>query len=207
MRNAATAIILAGGASRRMGQDKSALQLGDGPLLEHVLAPVSRLCEEVVIAAADRPHRRLGGVSPVWVTDPPGATGPLAGLAAGLAAASHPTAIVVACDMPFLSENLLQHLLDLAQDCDAVVPLAGGLAQPIHAAYARGCLPAVEALLRLGARSMRELLPRLRVKYLGEQRCAELDPEGLSCFNMNTTGDLRLARDYWASRQTRVVAA
>ena len=54
---------------------------------------------------------------------------------------------------------------------------------------------------------MRDLLPRLRVKYLGEQRCAELDPEGLSCFNMNTTDDLRLARNYWAYRQARMVAA
>jgi molybdopterin-guanine dinucleotide biosynthesis protein A len=207
MRNAATGIILAGGASRRMGQDKSALQLGDGLLLEHVVAPLSRLCPEVVVAAGSRPHQRLSGVSPVWVADPPGATGPLAGLAAGLAAASHPTAIVVACDMPFLSENLLEHLLDLVQDCDAAVPLVGGLAQPIHAAYARGCLPAVESLLRLGARSMRDLLPRLRVKYLSEQRCAELDPEGLSCFNMNTVDDLRLARNYWTLRQARVVAA
>jgi len=207
MRRTATAIILAGGASRRMGLDKAAIQFGDATLLEHVAARLAGLCEEVVIAAADRPRQRLRGVSPVWVTDPSGASGPLAGLAAGLAAVWRPTAIVVACDMPFLSENLLRHLLDLVQDCDAVVPVSRGVAQPLHAAYSRGCLPMTQSLLRLGARSMTDLLPHLRVKYLSEQRCADFDPEGLSCFNMNTTDDFRLAREYWAYREDRVAAA
>lgn len=142
-----------------------------------------------------------------WVSDPPGAAGPLAGLAAGLAAASHPRAIVVACDMPFLNERLLAHLLDSVQDCDAAVLLAGGVPQPLHAAYSRDCLPTVESLLRLGARSMRDLLPRLRVKYVSERRCRELDPQGLSCFNLNTAEDLRLARQHWAYRPARVAAA
>jgi molybdopterin-guanine dinucleotide biosynthesis protein A len=207
MRYAATGIVLAGGASRRMGQDKALLELDGRSLLHRVVEPVSRLCDEVVIAAAGKPVQHLPGLSPIWVRDPPGAAGPLAGLSAGLSAASHPTAVVVACDMPFLSERLLGHLLDLVEDCDAAVPLAGGGSQPLHAAYSLRCLPTVEALLRLGARSMGDLLPRLRVKYLSESSCRELDPEGLSWFNMNTADDFRLARHHWAYRQNRVAAA
>jgi molybdopterin-guanine dinucleotide biosynthesis protein A len=141
------------------------------------------------------------------VSDPPGAAGPLAGLAAGLSIASHPTAVIVACDMPFLNERLLAQLLDMAQDCDAAIPLAGGLPQTLHAAYSRRCLSTAEALLRLGAHSMRDLVPRLRVRYLSESRCMELDPDGLSWFNMNTADDFSRARNHWANRQNRVAAA
>jgi molybdopterin-guanine dinucleotide biosynthesis protein A len=200
MRYAATGIVLAGGASRRMGRDKATLELGGQPLLLRVAETISDLCEELIIAAADRRPRELPGLDATWVADPPGAAGPLAGLAAGLAAASHPTAIAVACDMPFLNESLLAHLLDSVQGCDAAVPLAGGAAQPLHAAYSRSSLSTVEALLRLGAPSMRDLLSRLSVKYVSESRCREFDPEGLSWFNLNTPADLGLARRQWARR-------
>jgi len=109
--------------------------------------------------------------------------------------------------MPFLNEGLLAYLLEIAEDCDAAVPFAGGDFHPLHAAYSRSCLPTVDSLLRLGVRSMRDLLPRLHVKYLGEARCMEFDPDGLSWFNMNTADDFRLARNHWADRQNRVAAA
>jgi molybdopterin-guanine dinucleotide biosynthesis protein A len=207
MQYAASAIILAGGGSRRMGCDKLAIRFGDSTLLGHVAASVSRVCREVIIAGGERADEYGVASSTVWVADPPGTSGPLAGLAAGLTVASNADSIVVAADMPFLSEAFLVRLLGLFDGCDAVVPLAAGRAQPLHAAYSRQCLPTARTLLRLGAHSMQDLLPRLRVRYLSEESCAELDPEGLSCFNMNTPGDLNLAREYWESRYSGVAAA
>jgi molybdopterin-guanine dinucleotide biosynthesis protein A len=161
-----------------MGQDKADISFAGATLLEHVAARLSGLCEEIVIAGADRPRQGLGTLDPVWAPDPPGAVGPLAGLAAGLGAASHSTVVLVACDMPFISLDLLRQLLDLIRDSDAAIPLVGGRPQPLHAAYSRRCLPAVRSLLETGARSMYDLLERLDVEYLGEQECAALDPEG-----------------------------
>jgi molybdopterin-guanine dinucleotide biosynthesis protein A len=203
----ATGIVLAGGLSRRMGQDKALLKLGGRTSLQLAAESVSAVCAELVIATADRPAQHLPNLSPIWVTDPPGAAGPLAGLAAGLSVASNPTVIVVACDMPFLNERLLLHLLTSVADGDAAVPLVGGRAQPLHAAYSTDCLPTVRTLLRLGARSMHDLLSRLRVRYIAESRCLDLDPDGLSSFNMNTTDDFRFANGHWDSRQDRVAAA
>ena len=203
----ATGIVLAGGSSRRMGQDKAMIELGGRTLLQQAAESVSKVCEELVIAAADHPAQNLPNLSPIWVRDAPGAAGPLAGLAAGLSVASHPIAVVVACDMPFLNDRLLRHLLSSVVDCDAAVPIAGGRAQHLHAAYSSECLPTVQALLRLGASSMRDLLSRLRVKYIAESRCLELDPGGLSTFNMNTADDFRFAIDQLARRQRRVAAA
>jgi molybdopterin-guanine dinucleotide biosynthesis protein A len=131
----------------------------------------------------------------------------MAGLAAGLAAASHANALVVACDMPFLSTRLLTRLLELVEGCDAAVPLTGAGAEPLHAAYSRECLPTVEALLRLGASSLRDLLPRLRVKYIDEEQCLKLDPDGMSWFNMNNTDDLLFAKHHLGARHPRVAAA
>jgi len=202
----ATGIVLAGGASRRMGRDKATLDLGGRTLLEHAAGALSKVCDELIIAAADRAPQRLQNLSPVWVPDSPGAVGPLAGLAAGLAVASHPVAVVVACDMPFLNGGLLRHLASSVVDCDAAVPVAG-IPQPLHAAYSRDCLPTLQSVLRLGGRSMRDLLSRLRVRYVAESRCLELDPEGLSSFNMNTTDDYRFADTHWARRHDAVAAA
>lgn len=206
MKQDATGIVLAGGSSRRMGTDKAMLELGGRTSLQRAAESVSEVCKELVIAAADRPVQHLPNLSPVWVPDAPGAAGPLAGLAAGLAVASYPVTIVVACDMPFLSDRLLRHLLSSAVDCDAVVPIAG-IPQPLHAAYSRDCLPTARAILRLGGRSMRDLLSRLRVKYVAESRCLELDPDGLSAFNMNTTDDYRFANSHQARQQDSVAAA
>jgi molybdopterin-guanine dinucleotide biosynthesis protein A len=203
----ASGIILAGGASRRMGRDKATLDFAGQTLLEVTAQSVAAVCKEVIIASGNRPVHGLRGLSPVWVPDAPGTAGPLAGLAAGMSAASFPVAVVVACDMPLLSEALLDHLLDSVGGCDAVVPMIGGVPQPLHAAYSRDCLPTVQALVRLGAASMRDLLSRLPVKYLGEARCLEIDPDGLSWFNMNTAEDLSLARRHWAARRGRLVAA
>jgi molybdopterin-guanine dinucleotide biosynthesis protein A len=193
-RYAASGIVLAGGASRRMGRDKALLELDGRSLLQRAAETVSGVCEELVIAAADRPPQHLPGLTPIWAPDPPGATGPLAGLEAGLSVAAHPVALAVACDMPFLNEALLWHLLDSFSGCDAVVPIIGGVPQPLHAVYGRECLRTVRALLHLRARSMRELLPRLRVKYVSERRCLELDGAGLSCFNVNWPDDYFEAR-------------
>jgi molybdopterin-guanine dinucleotide biosynthesis protein A len=206
MQREATGIILAGGASRRMGRDKSALEFGGLTSLERVAETVSRVCDQLVVVSGRNSPRPMLGLAPEWLSDPPGMSGPLAGLAAGLQSASHEKALVVACDMPFLSEELLTHLLDLAQDCDAAIPVIAGTPQPLHAAYSRDSLRSVSTLLRLGARSMRDLMPRLRVRYLDERRCRELDPGGLSWFNMNTPEDYRFALNNWPARSAVAAA-
>lgn len=193
MRRAATGVVLAGGASRRMGRDKALLDLGGRPLLQLAAEAVGKVCDEVVIAGRGRAPIALPGLAAAWAPDPPGVEGPLAGLAAGLAAAAREKVIAVACDMPFVNPDFLRRLLDELFDCDAVIPLAAGSPQPLHAAYSRDILPTLETLMRLGGRSMLDLLPRLRVKYLSERTCQALDPDGLSTLNVNTPAEYAAA--------------
>jgi molybdopterin-guanine dinucleotide biosynthesis protein A len=190
-------IVLAGGKSRRLGVDKALLSLGGAPLLQTVVQRVSEICPRVIVAV-DRPgrYRRLG-LPVTFVADAFPGLGPLAGLQAGLRACATPYALVVACDLPFLNVELLLHMAGLPRSHQALVPHSEGRDHPLHAIYARSCLPELDALLASGGGSMQQLLDRLEVRRLNEGDLRRFDPDGLSLLNLNEEADLERARSLW----------
>lgn len=184
-----TGIVLAGGQSLRMGQDKCRLPFGGTTLLRHVISRVAQACDPVIVVArvaSDYPDcgaRVIGDHRP--------GAGPLAGLAAGLTAAETACAAVVACDAPFVAPALLRGLRGLAAGWDAVVPVVAGRGQPLCAVYDRGVASVAEALLARGARAVHRLLvqPGLRVRRVGEDILRAWDPELLSFVGINTPED------------------
>jgi len=190
-----------------MGKDKANLELSEQTLLARVVQTVSLVCPEVIVAGGDQSLTDGLGPDVRWVPDPAGAIGPLAGVTAGLQAASHDACLIVACDMPFLNPALLSHLVDRLGTFDAVVPISQGISQYLHAAYSRSVAATAQALLRLEARSVHEVVVRLQVLYLSEEHCSRVDPAGLSCFNMNTPADLARARKLEAGPDSRAVVA
>jgi len=196
VREPVAALVLAGGRSRRLGQDKALLELWPGvPLLARVVRTVSRLCPEVVVVV-DAPERYAHLGLPVrWAVDALPGQGPLAALVGGLetVAASH--ALTVACDLPFLCPPLLAHMLDLPRDYEALVPRWRGRWQPLHAVYARSCLPVARRLLAAGERNLHALLSYLRVRPLPPREIRPYDPLGLSFFDIDTPHRLRRARE------------
>lgn len=198
-----SAIILAGGRSRRLAQDKRALRLwgaGGPSLLGHTVAVAARLCAEVLVVLNDPQDWRELPARLVPDIYPDG--GALGGVYAGLAAASHPHALALACDMPFLDAGLLGALLARPRDYDALVPraLRPGRArnplgvEPLHAIYARSCLGPMRALLDSGQRQISALLAHLRVAYVEPEEIRRYDPDGRSFVNLNTPADLAEVR-------------
>jgi len=120
--------------------------------------------------------------------DPP--SGPLGGLAAGLAAMEHDLAIVVACDMPLLNPDLLRYLIERAAGVDAAVPLTGQEFEPLHAAYRRSCLPAIRRRLANDQRRVVSFFGDVRVIAVPEAEWRLIDPDGQSLSNLNTPDDL-----------------
>lgn len=115
-----TAVILSGGDSRRMGQDKANLLLGERTLLQSVAATLQSMFAEVIISVRQpRP-----GIDLLQVCDDPAHSGPLAGLAAGLERATTPWIFAVACDMPFITPAVIEYLARQRADCQAVVPIS-----------------------------------------------------------------------------------
>jgi molybdopterin-guanine dinucleotide biosynthesis protein A len=184
MAGGCTLLILAGGASRRMGRDKVALPVGETTLIEHVLQRVSPVVNEAIVAGGSVivPGARL-------VADHYPGAGPLAGMHAGFIAARHPWVWVVACDLPDVEPGLLQLLASMADGIDAVVPIVDGEKQGLCALYRRDLAPRIEALLRRNVRSVRALLAAIGVCYLDEGELRRIDPELRSFRNLNTPAD------------------
>ena len=196
MTTAISGIILAGGMSTRLGTDKALLDFGGKTLLENTIERLSEVTSDIVIACGAGTHPGWPDVRAQLVPDRHRGRGPLAGLDAGLRAITGDAAVVVACDMPFLNPDVLHHMTSLLEGYDAVVPIVGGRRHALHAVYARTCLPVIgELLLHRG--SMRDLLDRVDARSLPESAIRTVDPDGLSCFNLNSPQDLKMARETW----------
>src|SRR4029450_8212165 len=141
------AAVLAGGASRRGGRDKATLAVGGVALAAGVLAAAARVADPVVLVAPEgHPARGLG--APV-VTDP--GEGPLAALAAALAALEAEHVLVLAADHPGLAVDLRAHLAALAPRGQAVAPPPRPL-PPRAAAAARRAAPRREPRVAVSGR-------------------------------------------------------
>ena len=185
-------MILAGGKGRRLGRDKSHLTLGGETLVARAVRTLSALSDDVVVVA-DTPEPN-GNLAARLTGDVIAGGGALSGLHAGLMAARHEFALVVACDMPFLNLALLRHIASLAPGHDAVVPHWQGEFEPLHAVYSRQCIPVIEPVLRRGGGRIFELYAAFRVRYLEPEEIARFDPEGLSFFNINSPEDWERAQ-------------
>jgi molybdopterin-guanine dinucleotide biosynthesis protein A len=207
MAGSLSAIVLAGGASRRLGLDKAQLTFGGRPLLHIIIDRLSAVCDEMIVACGRR--RDLDGphVPGRIVYDAMPGQGPLAGIEAGLRAASSDFAFVVACDMPFLQPALLSYMADLPRDYEALVPVATGRRHPLHAIYARSCLPAIESLLARGENRADELHYHVRTRVVWEDDLRRHDPEGMSLFNLNEPADLSYARSRWEALERGAAGA
>jgi len=197
------AIILAGGRSARMGQDKRRLRLwgAHGPtLLAHTVALVATVCAEVIVVLPDPeewPDLPVRLVPDVY----PGA-GPLGGLASGLAALVADRALLLACDMPLIQPDLLRAMLALPLDGDALVPQRLAVqgepphaqdGEPLLAVYRKTCLPAITACLAADERRMGAALGRLAVRSLPPAWWIRFDADGRSFLNLNRPEDLARA--------------
>jgi molybdopterin-guanine dinucleotide biosynthesis protein A len=185
-----TAIILAGGDSRRMGQDKAALVLDGKTLLAHVSDTMQQVFPKVIVSV----RQLRGGVDVPQVCDEVEASGPLAGLVAGLAQADTPWVFAVACDMPFVTAAVVQHLATLRSGHQAVVPVVDGYPQPLAAFYAASAREAMRTSLAAGDRSLRGMLEKLDVCYVSEAELRESDPQLRSFFDLDTPQDYQAAK-------------
>ena len=169
-----TAVILAGGASRRLGAEKSLLLFDDKPLICWTAERLSSVAEETIVVARDEAHsRRLervlsaslpGSIKPAFAWDSLPGYGPVAGIAAGLERARGEFAFATACDLPFLSPRVVDRLFIEAEenpDGGGAVPVhPNGYFEPLHCVYTeRRCNRPARKLWR---RASGESSPRSR---------------------------------------------
>ena len=193
-----TGVLLAGGNSRRMGEDKRYLIVGEQTLLERGLAVLRSLFQQVlVVIAQDSPPL---AVDARVVRDLLPDCGSLGGLYSGLTEATTPYIFVVACDMPFLDPAVIAQFTSRRATADIVMAKLAGRLHPMHALYGKRCLPVVEQMIRARQLKIQDMVSHasLRVHYVTEVDLLTIDPSGRSFHNVNTPADLAVARSLLA---------
>ncbi|HET6569302.1 MAG TPA: molybdenum cofactor guanylyltransferase [Rhodothermales bacterium] len=155
-----TGLILAGGESRRFGSDKARHVVAGRPMIAHVYETLEPVVERVLVSV--RTPGADTGLPVEHVCDRYPATGPLAGLHAGLLRCPTPWLLAVACDMPFLTEDVLRTLLAARLNADGPVVARGpdGHLHPLCALYPRDVIGEVEAALNAQRHALHALLSR-----------------------------------------------
>lgn len=182
-------LVLAGGASTRMGEDKALIVFEGRALIQRVAERLARAADPVLVASG-RPGR-LASIGFPEVADFAPGCGPLGGLVAGLLASPHQLTAVVAVDMPYASSELLAFLASLHQDEDAVAPVGETGTEPLHAVYSRSALPKMREALLQRQYGLRRLLSQLRVRQVVAPEWAHLEVDPRFAFNINRPGDLK----------------
>jgi molybdopterin-guanine dinucleotide biosynthesis protein A len=186
--------ILAGGASSRMGEDKSRLRLGGRTFVEHVACALGPVASRVSVVSS-----RPGAAShklPV-VRDVHESRGALGGIHAALASCRAPWALIVSCDLPFVTRELFERLSSLRTgEADAVAPVQDdGRPQPLCALYAATpCKDLADELIRTDNLRPRELLWRVRTRWVAFGELADLPQSALFFSNVNTPEDYGKAK-------------
>lgn len=208
-------IILAGGASRRMGHDKAWIELDGKFFVARVMDALRQACSEILIVTNADGFEKL---NVRIVRDEFPGTGSLGGLYSGLNAAENELAVAVACDMPFLNHSLVQFLISLSTDYDIVIPSGYDTKRrgderkperaaqlntakklnlhPLHAVYRKTCLPPMRDAILQNDLRMISFHDAVRVKIVEQCEIEKFDPQLVSLWNVNTPEELARAKNF-----------
>lgn len=195
-----SAVILAGGFSSRFGQDKGLLELSGKPLIKHVLEAVNKIVEEKIVIVSSREqadnYLKVCGSRVKVFVDKGEVQSPLIGTLTGLREAQGEYTLLLPCDTPFASRDILSLLFEICASKSAVIPRwPNGYIEPLQAVYCtKPAFETAKMALQCGSLNMRGLVERLpEVRYISTLVLQQLDPKLKTFFNINTPLDLRKA--------------
>ncbi|PMB74082.1 hypothetical protein C0199_01300 [Candidatus Bathyarchaeota archaeon] len=195
-----SAIVLAGGSSKRFGYDKGLAQLANKPLIMYVLDALDNVVEEKIVVVSSRGQaEKIAKVLKPNIkiaVDHSEFQSPLVGALTGFKEASSEYALLLPCDTPLVSREILALVLELCMGKNAVIPRwPNSYIEPLHAAYrVKPALEAAEAALNGGRLDLRSMVDKLRnIRYVSTLVFQQFDPQLKMFFNVNTPLDLKRA--------------
>lgn len=195
-----SAIILAGGFSSRFGQNKGLMLLADKPFIRHVLDAVYGIVDEKIIVVSSKVQAenfvKVIASDVRIAIDESDIQAPLIGALTGFGKAYGKYSLLLPCDTPLVSRDILLHLLELCINKNAVIPRwPNGYIEPLQAVYQTGlALEAAEKALSEGKMDLRSMIDELQgVRYVSTLVLQQLDPQLRTFFNVNTPSDLKKA--------------
>lgn len=161
----ASAVILSGGKSCRMGKDKSLLPINGIPMIQYIYSQLAPYFKEILIATNNR--KLFDFLDIKIVNDHENCRGPLAGISAGLEASKYDINFMVACDIPYIDIRTLYMMIKEVEGYDGLIPTTkGGYMEPMFAIYRKSMLPAVRQTLLWGENKILKVFPYCKIKYM-----------------------------------------
>jgi molybdenum cofactor guanylyltransferase len=179
-----TGIVLAGGKSSRMGTDKSLLIWKGKTLIEHSIDKLKTLCQKVVVSSNQHQYDFTSCES--W-PDIVSQQAPIIGIYSCLKRSETDINLVLSCDMPLISTELLEVLLESSSNHEIVVPLnENGLIEPLCGVYKKTIIPEMEKYISANNLSIIKFIDNVNHK------CLPIDSFSTHLFkNINTPEDFR----------------
>ena len=190
LRKAVTGVVLAGGRSLRMGEDKAFIEIEGMPIVQRICRLFLHLFQEVIIVTNHR-ERYLQFDVEVYDDLIPD-LGALGGLYTAIASATFTYSFVVACDMPFLRKGVIDYLTQKRDNYDVIIPRTRDGFQPLHAIYSKNCIEPIQTVLKQNKRRIIDLFPLVHLNIVDANEFYSLDPNMESFININTPEDLFL---------------
>jgi len=181
-------IILSGGKSVRMGENKAFIEIDGVPIIHRIYNLFKELFREIIIVTNQK-ELFLNFDSKIYSDLFPN-KGALGGLYTGLVFSNFTYSFCVACDMPFINKSLVQYLVKNMEDYDVIVPLTKDGLQPLHAIYSKHCLPTIKETIEKGKYKIIDFYSLVKVKVIKEEDFGFLDPLRESFINVNTQEEL-----------------
>ncbi len=176
-------VVLAGGISSRYGKNKALVEFHGIPLIERVLGVMRPIFRHVIIIT-NTPDKYSYLKLPMYQDIIKG-LGPLGGIFTGLQVIPN-SGFFVGCDMPFLNQGLIRHMVEIKADFDLVVPRISGYMEALHSLYGRGCERKIESLINSGIYQVFRFFNEVSVRYVDEDEVRMFDPDLRSFLNINS---------------------
>ncbi|MDP6908259.1 MAG: molybdenum cofactor guanylyltransferase [Flavobacteriales bacterium] len=158
---AITGIILAGGKSSRMGQDKGLIPLNGKPMIQHIIDPMAKICSRILIVTGNPMYGMFGFE---LVADEAPDYGPVIGILSGLRISNTERNLVLSCDTPYITFDLLKELALKADDADVVVASSNLGIHPLISTYNKSCIPTFEQAVAKNEHRLQTVLESCIVK-------------------------------------------
>ena len=200
-----TGVILAGGKNSRIGLNKAFLEIGGKRIIDRTIEIYKKIFDEILIITNTPEDYQyltesviLGEAKNLKLkiyTDLIPHRGSLGGIYTGLHYSKSDYAFFAACDMPFLNERVIRHIIKVARDYDIIVPYFKHRLHPLHAVYSKKCLPLIKVMVGKNRLKIKDLFLKCKVKRITDIPETKLPPFS----NINTMRDFRRADKMYSS--------
>jgi len=190
-----SSIILAGGESSRIGENKALLSVMEEPLIKIVKDRLEEISNKIYIVTLN-PENYSFLENVEFVKDVyPEKKSILEAMYSGLKASEDEINFICSCDLPYLNLNLINYLYSLTPSFDAVIPIFNNDTKTLHSFYSKKCLEPMEKVLEKGNKKVSRIFRDLNIKYVPEKALIEEDDKLLSFFSVKTYLDYMLCKD------------